>query len=129
MHSLKKKHVFLGSVGATVAITLGSHFVQAQYAHANTLKSNPGMDPTCYMESSSGMQIDLQNICGQSSASQLPPLDPNMPIQAPIQLTDKPSELWKTIPDLKTPVQEGKTRPAAPAAPGESAPVEGQSAR
>lgn len=124
---MKKIHLFLGSVGTSIVMALGAHLVQAQYAQANSSPSNLAPDSACYMEPSSGNQIDLQSICGKSVESQLPPLDPNMPVQAPIQLTDKPSELWKTVPDLKTPVQEGKTRPASPGTPGESAPTESKS--
>ena len=124
---MKKNYFFWGAVGT--AIALGAHLVQAQYANANPSQPRLVTDPACYMESSSGNHISLQSICGKSDESQLPPLDPNMPVQAPIQLTDKPSELWKTLPDLKVPIQEGKTRPALPESPGESAPTESKSGK
>lgn len=71
-------------------------------------------DPICQMQTNDGRSTDLSAICGKGNtepASSLGQIDPNAPVVSPLVKSDKPSELWNTLPDLPTPPQQGTTVP------------------
>ncbi len=116
-------------LGAGVLVSISTIAIAAVQAN-NPMNPNPGApqatNPLCFGEMPSGQSLDLSKICGQKPMM-MPALDPNMPINVKVELRDKPSEQWNKIPDLKTPVQEGKTKSVP--APAQPSPIEGTEAK
>jgi hypothetical protein len=71
--------------------------------------ANPTPAKTCFMQTASGKTIDLTQICGQSSSVSPSRIDPNAPAQIVIPSSDRPSAMWRSIPDAPTAPIAGST--------------------
>lgn len=70
-------------------------------------------EPLCYLRTEEGNTIDLSHLCGytpsNSHVEESEEIDLNAPVEINLPVSDTPSQLWNSIPNLPQSPVQGET--------------------